>query len=117
MAAESLSGGTPNHTQHNKMKKQLTHIAPLRAGIVLGILYGILSLIIVPFILLAAVFGSKAGTATPAIFGVGFAIVLPVIYAVGGFIGGIIAAAIYNLIAKWTGGFEFEVRDVPPAAQ
>jgi hypothetical protein len=98
------------------MKKQLTRIAPLRAGIVLGVLYGILSLIIAPFILLAAVLGNKADTALPAIFGVGFAIMLPVIYAVVGFIGGVIAAAIYNLVAKWTGGLEFEVRDVPPGA-
>jgi uncharacterized oligopeptide transporter (OPT) family protein len=96
------------------MKKQLTHIAPLRAGIVLGVLYGILSLILVPFFLLAVIFGGKSGTPAPAIFGVGFAIFLPVLYAVMGFIGGIIAAAIYNLVAKWTGGLEFEVRDVPP---
>jgi len=100
---------------YHSMKKQLTHIAPLRAGIVLGILYGIMSLIIVPFFLLAAVFGSKSGSPAPAIMGVGFVIVLPVIYAVVGFIGGIIAAAVYNLVAKWTGGLEFEVRDVPPA--
>ena len=98
------------------MKKQLTRIAPLRAGIVLGVLYGILSLIIAPFILIAAVIGSKTGTATPAIFGVGFAIMLPVLYAVVGFLGGVIAAAIYNLVAKWTGGLEFEVRDVLSSA-
>ena len=98
------------------MKKQLTHITPLRAGIVLGVLYGILSLIIVPFFLLAVVLGGKTGTPLPAIFGVGFAIFLPVIYAIIGFIGGIIAAALYNLIAKWTGGFEFEVRDSAAAA-
>ncbi len=98
------------------MKKQLTRIAPLRAGIVLGVLYGILSLIIVPFFLLFAIIGSKASTAPPPIFGIGFAIMLPVIYAVFGFIGGVIAAAIYNLVAQWTGGLEFEVRDVPPAA-
>jgi hypothetical protein len=97
------------------MRKQLTRIVPLKAGIVLGVLYGILSLLVAPFILLAAVLSSKAQTATPAIFGVGFAIMLPLIYAVVGFIGGIIAAAIYNLVAKWTGGLEFEVRDVPPA--
>ncbi|HKI69408.1 MAG TPA: hypothetical protein VKA67_07465 [Verrucomicrobiae bacterium] len=98
------------------MKKQLTYIAPLRAGIVLGVLYGILSLIFVPIFLIAAVLGSRSGTPAPAIFGVGFAIMMPVIYAVIGFIGGIIAAALYNLIAKWTGGFEFEVRDLAPAA-
>jgi hypothetical protein len=97
------------------MKKQLTHIAPLRAGIVLGVLYGILSLIAVPFFLIVAIIGSKSGSPAPAVFGIGFAIMLPVIYATVGFIGGIIAAAIYNLVAKWTGGLEFEVRDVPPA--
>ena len=93
------------------MKKQLTYITPLRAGIVLGALYGILSLLVVPFVLLAVLIGGKAGAHTPAVFGMGFAIFLPVLYAAVGFIGGIIAAALYNLIAKWTGGFEFEVRD------
>ena len=98
------------------MKKQLTYIAPLRAGIVLGVLYGILSLIVVPFVLLAAVLGGKTGVPVPAIFlGAGLAILLPVLYATAGFIGGVIAAALYNLIARWTGGFEFEVRDLPLA--
>jgi hypothetical protein len=98
------------------MKKQLTYIAPLRAGIVLGVLYGVLSLIVLPIVLLAAVFGTKTVVFTPAIVGVGLAVLLPVIYAAAGFVGGIIAAALYNLIAKWTGGFEFEVRDLAPAA-
>jgi hypothetical protein len=97
------------------MKKQLTYIAPLRAGIVLGVLYGILSLFVVSFVPLAAVLGSKTGFPAQAIFGVGLAILLPVLYAAAGFIGGIIGAALYNLIAKWTGGFEFEVRDLPLA--
>jgi uncharacterized oligopeptide transporter (OPT) family protein len=88
----------------------------LRAGIVLGVLYGILSLIIVPFVLLAALLGSKTGVPSPAIFGVGLAILLPVLYAAAGFIGGVIGAALYNVVAKWTGGFEFEVRDLAPAA-
>ena len=95
------------------MKKQLKHISPLKAGIVLGILYGLVGLIFAPFFLLAALFGNKTG-APPAVFGVFFAIFIPVFYAVGGFIGGIIASAIYNLVAKWTGGLEFEVQDVPP---
>jgi hypothetical protein len=96
------------------MKKQLTYVAPLKAGIVLGVLYGVLSLIFVPFFLIVAMFSKKSGAAAPMIFGVGFAIVMPVIYAVVGFVGGIIAAALYNLIAKWTGGFEFETREIAP---
>lgn len=81
----------------------------------LGVLYGLLGLIFVPVLLLMAVFASRTGA--PAAFGgVFLAILFPVLYAVAGFVGGIIAAAIYNLVAKWTGGLEFEVRDVPPAA-
>jgi hypothetical protein len=98
------------------MKKQLTYIAPLRAGIVLGILYGILSLVFVPIFLLGALFASKSTHPVPAIFGVGFAVVMPVIYAAVGFIGGVIASALYNLVAKWTGGLDFEVRESAPAA-
>jgi hypothetical protein len=98
------------------MKKQLTHISPLRAGIVLGVLYGLLGLIFVPFFLLASVLAAKSG-GTPAAFGGAvFSILFPVGYAIAGFIGGIIAAAIYNLVAKWTGGLEFAVQDVSAAA-
>src|SRR5687767_14188200 len=96
------------------MRKQLTYIAPLKAGIVLAILYAILSLIVVPFFILAALMGKASGNPgpNPAIFGVAFAIGLPFLYAAGGFLGGLIGAALYNLVAKWTGGFEFETRDV-----
>ena len=97
------------------MKKQLTYVAPLRAGIVLAVLYGILALIFVPFFVLGALIGHRAGSSMPAIFGLGFAIMMPVIYAVFGFIGGVLSAALYNVIAKLTGGFEFEVRDMLPA--
>jgi hypothetical protein len=69
----------------------------------------------VPFLLLGAVLGVKSGGGPAAFGGVFFAILFPVFYAIAGFIGGIIAAAIYNLIAKWTGGLEFEVRDVSSA--
>jgi hypothetical protein len=50
--------------------------------------------------------------ALPAIFSGVFVIFLPIIYAVLGFIGGVIAAFIYNLVAKWTGGVEFTTEGV-----
>lgn len=90
------------------MKKRLTHISPLQLGIVLGILYGIVSLIIVPFLFLAAMFGPR-GTGMGAIF----VIFLPVLYAVLGFIGGVISAFVYNIVAQWTGGVEFTTSDAP----
>jgi len=94
------------------MKKRLTNVNPLKLGITLAMIYGIMSLIIaVPIFLIAMLAGAASahsGTqALPAIFSGVFVIFLPVIYAVLGFIGGVIAAFIYNMVAKWTGGIEF----------
>jgi hypothetical protein len=103
----------PPVAQHFQPRKCLTYIAPLRAGVVLAVIYAFFGLIFVPFFVLMALFGNKAGA--PAVFGgMFFALFFPVLYAIGGFIGGIIGAAIYNLVAKWTGGLEFEFRDSPP---
>ena len=45
--------------------------------------------------------------------GIGFMIFLSVLYAVMGFVVGVIGAWVYNLLAKWIGGFELEFE--PPA--
>jgi hypothetical protein len=94
------------------MKKQLTRVSPLRAGIVLGATYALLGLILVPFFLLASAFG-KTQTSFP-MAGPVLAIFFLVFYAIFGFIVGVIGAAVYNLVAKITGGLEFEVEDVMP---
>jgi len=92
------------------MKKRLKHISPLQFGIVLCAFYGAISLILVPLFFLVAAFGPhRAG------LGSVFVILIPIFYAAMGFVFGIIAAAIYNLIAGWTGGIEFTFEDVPPA--
>jgi hypothetical protein len=99
------------------MKKELTRIAPLRAGIVLGVLYGILGLVVMtPLFLLTGLFAHKTDDPNPfsGAMGMGIAFAVPFFYAILGFIGGIIMAAVYNLIAGWTGGIQVEVRDVPP---
>lgn len=36
-------------------------------------------------------------------------IILPIVYGIMGFVGGAIAAVIYNLIARWIGGIEVEL--------
>ena len=100
------------------MNKRLTRIAPVKAGLVLGVLYALLACVAVPFLLLAGV-GMAAMTRENAaampmgfMFGAG-ALFLPVIYGVFGFLGGLIAAAVYNLVAKWTGGVEITLADIP----
>lgn len=87
------------------MKKRLIYISPLQQGIVLAVLYAILSLIAVPFLLIGSLLGHGGPSAILVIF-------IPIIYAIFGFIGGVIAAFVYNLVAKWTGGFEFTLIDV-----
>jgi hypothetical protein len=88
---------------------RLRSINPVQLGIVLGVIYGVFGLIAG---LIIAMMGSITTPLSPSYFIVGhvgyFAIVaFPVGYFVAGFIGGIIVAALYNLVAGWTGGIEF----------
>ncbi len=107
------------------MKKRLANVSPLQCGIVLAALYFCLSLLFIPFLLLAAVVSAHNPQITQqqgnpfASLGLVFVILVPVFYTIAGFIGGVIAALVYNLIAKMTGGLEFTTVDVasnvPPA--
>jgi hypothetical protein len=110
--------------------KRIKHIAPVQLGIVLAVLYGMLALVFaVPMMIifsLASIIPSQnaisngpgpgihaSGAGLAAVGGVFFVIMIPVIYAALGFIGGIIAAAIYNVTARFTGGIEFTLADPP----
>jgi hypothetical protein len=71
---------------------------------VFGVLYGLMGVVVLPIFALAAAFApSEAG------FGVGFALVLPVLYAVFGFVFVAIGCWLYNLVAGWVGGIEVEL--------
>lgn len=37
---------------------------------------------------------------------------MPILMAIFGFIFFVLAAAIYNLLAKWLGGIEFEIKEI-----
>jgi hypothetical protein len=100
------------------MTHRLKRIAPLQAGKIFAVLYGCMGLIFLPFIALAAILGAFAQHAQSTQTGpavaiggmlLGMGIAMPIIYAVMGFIIGLIGAALYNLIAGWVGGLEFEV--------
>jgi len=41
--------------------------------------------------------------------GLVFAVLAPILYGAMGFLVGALAGLVYNLVAKWTGGIEFEV--------
>ena len=44
------------------------------------------------------------------IFGIGSLVFFPVFYGIMGFVGGAIGAFFYNIIAKWIGGIELEIK-------
>ena len=106
------------------MTRRLTHIAPLPVGKIFGILYACSGLIFIPFFALAGLAGmfAESGNASAAGTGLGaggmiaMAVIFPIMYGVIGFIGGVIVAGLYNLIARWVGGLEFTVEDVSPSS-
>jgi len=84
---------------------------------IMGLIYGCLGLLFAPLFLLVGLLGSLAGqqkTPLAGIFSVVFAILMPVLSGGMGFIMGAIGSLLYNLFAKWVGGFELEL-DVRPA--
>jgi hypothetical protein len=84
----------------------------------MGGMYAAIGLIFGAIFSLAALAGAAIGSMDKgepgaAIFGmlmgVGAVIVLPILYGVMGFVGGLIVAFVYNLLASIFGGIEFEV--------
>jgi hypothetical protein len=89
------------------MKKQVIRISILQSSKVMTALYVVMgfiyTLIGIPMIL----FGSKQFKIIGLIY-----ILMPVIMAVLGFVFFVVFAALYNLFAKWLGGFEVEIKNV-----
>jgi len=83
-------------------------------GKVMGALYALIGLIAGAFISLFSLLGAAVGGGSTegiagAIFGIGAIMIVPLLYGVFGLIGGIIMAALYNLIASMIGGVEIEI--------
>lgn len=104
----------------NPSKRKILSVSVVQAGLVLGGLYALISLIISVFLLifgLIVMAGGAGSNDAAAAMGGGIgmivaAVALPIVYGALGFIGGVIVAAVYNLIAKFTGGIEVTVVEV-----
>jgi hypothetical protein len=91
-------------------------VGVLSVAKILGLIYGCMGLIVAPLFLMMGLLGSALGqqnNPSAGIFGVGFgigiAVLAPVLYGAMGFIMGAIGALLYDLFAKWVGGFELEM--------
>ncbi len=93
------------------MVRRIRRLDPLQTGKVLGVLYALMGLIFLPiFWLISKAMPAEAGAGGSLLMG--FGIMMPIVYGLLGLIGGAIAAAVYNLVAGWTGGLQVEVEDV-----
>ena len=87
-------------------------VGVLSVAKILGLIYACLGLIFAPFFLLIGTLGSLAGqnrTPFAGMFGIVFALFMPILYGFIGFVCGALGALLYNLFAKLVGGFELEL--------
>ena len=84
------------------MKHRITGMSVLQTGKLLALLYGFMSVIMLPFML----FGMSRSPDG------GMMLFMLLLYPIMGFVGGIIMAALYNLASKWVGGFEVTVEAI-----
>jgi hypothetical protein len=88
------------------MARRIQRFSVGQTAKVIGVLYALMGLIFIPFFLLIATLSPEA-----AVFGTGFAIALPVMYGIGGFVFAALGCALYNLVAGWVGGIEVELSE------
>jgi hypothetical protein len=75
-------------------------------GLLVGILFAMISVLGGGLAAMASAEGESLPPLFGLLFGAGAVVILPIFYGIIGFIGGAIAAGIYNLMAKLTGGIE-----------
>ena len=115
---ESVRGRFSIHCAESEgvAMQTIRRVGVLSVAKIAGAIYGVLGLIFAPFFLLvglAAMASGEKEAAFGAAFGIVFAVLMPVFYAVMGFLFGALAAWLYNVLSKWTGGIEVEL--VPAA--
>ncbi|MEX1028081.1 MAG: hypothetical protein WD049_08780 [Candidatus Paceibacterota bacterium] len=75
-------------------------------GLVFGVIMSAGALLLGGFMESA---GGEGGAIGGMLFGIGAVVILPIFYGVGGFIGGLITAFIYNIAAKISGGISIKL--------
>ncbi len=100
------------------MVTRLRNVNPIQCAIVSAILYAFFGVVAALF--LAPIMSIMTSHMPPGINvapvpSMSSLIFLPIVYAVLGFIGGIITAFLYNLVARWTGGIEVTLDTAVPS--
>jgi hypothetical protein len=91
----------------HSMKKQITRISVLQSSKVATVLYFLVGFIYTLIGIPMIIFGGKQIQVMGIVY-----LFMPLLMAIFGFVCFVIFAALYNLLAKLLGGFEFEVTNV-----
>ena len=89
------------------MKKQLIRISILQSSKIMTALYVLMGFLYTVIGIPMIIFGSKQLRIIGIIYLLG-----PILAGIFGFIFFVIFAALYNILAKWLGGFEIEVKNI-----
>jgi hypothetical protein len=100
----------------------LRRIGPLSVAKVSGVVYAMIGLVAGGFLALASLLGGFAsqeagGPFFGLFFGAGALIFMPIFYGGIGFLGTLLMAALYNLVAGWVGGVELHFEHPVAASQ
>jgi hypothetical protein len=100
-------------------KSVIRRVGVLSVAKLQGALYALIGLILGAVFALFSLFGTALSSAMGAgsngnsmfgaFFGVGAIILFPILYGLLGFVGGLLVAALYNLVAGMVGGVEVEL--------
>ena len=90
------------------MKKQVIRVSILQSSKIVTILYFLLGFIYLLIGVPMIIFGNNQLRIMGIIY-----CAMPILMAFIGFICFVICAAVYNLLAQWLGGMEFEMIDIP----
>jgi hypothetical protein len=95
---------------------KLMKVGVLSAAKISTVIYAAIGLILMPFFALGGFGNIVMGRSSQGSLMLVFAILAPVFYGGVGFIGGAIAAWVFNLAAAWLGGLELQLEPLPPPA-
>ena len=94
----------------------LKSVGVMSVARVTGLIYGCMGLLFAPLFLVFGILGSFAAqnkNPMAGVVGMVFAIAMPFLYGLTGFVTGALGGILYNWLSNWVGGFELELQLQP----